>query len=186
VSGSGSGRRCDGSSPLAERARDPVDRRQEAEVVAAHAVAQDDGGGRARRRCDPHPEVVARADEVSTRAASPRAAASAPTISRASSRRRSLGAGVGGCRSVVTGTTIVAHELTAAPALGHVLVLDPLLEQHDAFEQGLGPGRAAGHVDVDRDDLVDALGDRVAVPVGAAAVGARTHGDHVLGSGICS
>ena len=44
----------------------------------------------------------------------------------------------------------------------------------------LGPGRAAGHVDVDRDDLVDALGHRVAVPVRPAAVGARAHRDHVL------
>ena len=43
-----------------------------------------------------------------------------------------------------------------------------------------GARRAAGHVDVDRDDLVDALGDRVAVPVRPAAVGARAHGDHVL------
>src|SRR5688572_3256592 len=69
------------------------------------------------------------------------------------------------------------------PALGHVLVLDALLQQDDALEQRLGPRRATGHVDVDRDDLVDALGDGVAVPVGAAAVGARAHGDDVLGVG---
>src|SRR5205823_6208619 len=56
------------------------------------------------------------------------------------------------------------------PALGHVLVLNALLEEHDPFQQGLGPGRAAGHVHVHRDDLVDALRDRVRVPVGAAAV----------------
>ena len=43
-----------------------------------------------------------------------------------------------------------------------------------------GPRRAAGHVDVDRDDLVDTLGDGVAVPVRAAAVGARAHRDDVL------
>src|SRR5215213_7318303 len=67
-----------------------------------------------------------------------------------------------------------------SPALGHVLVLDALLEQHDALEQGLGPRRAAGHVHVDRDQLVDALGHRVGVPVGAAAVGAAPHGDDVL------
>src|SRR5687768_3791649 len=69
------------------------------------------------------------------------------------------------------------------PALGHVLVLDALLQQDDALQQRFGPRRAAGDVDVDRDDLVDALGDGVAVPVGAAAVGARTHGDDVLGIG---
>src|SRR5581483_11585973 len=57
------------------------------------------------------------------------------------------------------------------PALGHVLVLDAGLQQHDALEQGLGPGRAPGDVHVHRDDLVHALGDGVAVPVGAAAVG---------------
>src|SRR5918999_5663666 len=54
------------------------------------------------------------------------------------------------------------------PALGHVLVLDALLEQHDALEQGLGPGRAARHVDVHGDELVDALRHRVRVPVGPA------------------
>src|SRR5829696_6424658 len=70
-----------------------------------------------------------------------------------------------------------------SPALGHVLVLDALLEQHDALEQGLGPGRAARHVDVDGDELVDALGHGVGVPVGAAAVGAAAHGDDVLGPG---
>ena len=68
----------------------------------------------------------------------------------------------------------------ATPARAHVLVLDALLEQDDALEQRLGAGRAARHVDVDGDDLVDALGDRVGVPVRAAAVGARPHGDHVL------
>ena len=36
-----------------------------------------------------------------------------------------------------------------------------------------GPGRAAGHVHVDRDQLVHALGHRVRVPVRAAAVGSR-------------
>src|ERR671923_932120 len=39
------------------------------------------------------------------------------------------------------------------PALGHVLVLDALLQEDDALEQRLGPGRAPGHVDVDGDDL---------------------------------
>ena len=39
-----------------------------------------------------------------------------------------------------------------------------------AVQQRLRPGRAAGHVDVDRDQLVDALGDAVAVPVRPAGV----------------
>src|SRR5215212_9465181 len=68
-----------------------------------------------------------------------------------------------------------------SPALAHVLVLDALLEQHDALEQGLGPGRAARHVDVDGDELVDALRHRVGVPVGTPAVGATPHRDDVLG-----
>ncbi len=72
------------------------------------------------------------------------------------------------------------EPLVAAPLGGHVLVLDALLEQHDTFEQRLGSGRATGDVHVDRDDLVDALGDRVAVPVRAATVGARSHRNGVL------
>src|SRR5215468_7043126 len=55
------------------------------------------------------------------------------------------------------------------PTLGHVLVADPVLKQHDALQQRLRPRRAAGHVDVDGDDLIHALGDGVAVPVGPAA-----------------
>src|SRR4051794_7353554 len=68
----------------------------------------------------------------------------------------------------------------ARPTLGGVLVLDALLQQHDALDERLGPRRTARHVDVDRDDLIDALGDRVAVPVGPAAVRARSHRDDVL------
>src|SRR3954447_26193533 len=68
----------------------------------------------------------------------------------------------------------------AAPTGAHVLVLDPLLEEHDALEQGFRPRRAPGHVDVDGDDLIDTFGDRVAVPVWPAAVGTRAHRDHVL------
>ena len=55
------------------------------------------------------------------------------------------------------------RELVVADAL----VLDPLLEHHDALQQRLRARRAARHVEVDRDDLVDALGDRVGVPVRA-------------------
>src|SRR4029077_764581 len=51
-----------------------------------------------------------------------------------------------------------------------VLVLDLLLELHDAVQERLGPRRTARHEHVDGDDLVAALRDRVAVPVGAAAV----------------
>src|SRR4029453_16909073 len=63
------------------------------------------------------------------------------------------------------------------------LLLDALLEQHDALEHRLGARGAARHVHVDRDDLVDALRDGIRVPVRAAAVGARAHRDHVFGIG---
>ena len=62
---------------------------------------------------------------------------------------------------------LIAAVRVTAPLGSHVLVLDALLEEDDRLEQRLRSGRAAGHVDVDRDDLVDALGDRVAVPVRA-------------------
>ena len=97
--------------------------------------------------------------------------------------RGHFGRVVGGGGGVVSQRRSAPAVLVAAPALGHVLVLDALLQQHDALEQGLGPGRAAGDVDVDGDDLVDALGDRVAVPVRPAAVGAAAHRDDVLGVG---
>src|SRR4051795_8643883 len=69
---------------------------------------------------------------------------------------------------------------TGHPADAGLLAGDLLLEAEDAVQQGLRPGRAAGHVDVDRDDLVDALGDRVRVPVGSAAVAAGAEADDVL------
>src|SRR5687767_7145798 len=97
-------------------------------------------------------------------------------------------AGSGSTASAVSGSAVSVgppepsadDKRFTLPAFGHVLVEDLVLEQDDALEQRLGSGRAAGHVDVDRDDLVDALGDRVRVPVGAAAVGAAAHGDDVL------
>ncbi len=56
---------------------------------------------------------------------------------------------------------------------------DLLVQTDDALEQRLRPRRAAGDVDVHRDDLVDALEDRVVVehPAGARA---RAHGDDPL------
>ena len=99
---------------------------------------------------------------------------------RCRGRRRSAGAAVTGIVRAV-----VHDDRLAAPALRHVvvadaLVLDALLQDHDRLEQRFGPRRATGHVHVDRDDLVDALGHRVRVPVRTTAVRARTHRDHVL------
>ena len=153
--------------------------------VQPSAQLGDLGGRRPRRR-----------GSTRTQRSSPGAMWLPTTASPSSSRERgehalaglvdlgasSAGGVVGASVSVGVGHQLHDNRVTS-PAVGHVLVPDALLEQHDALEQGLGPGRAAGHVDVDGDDLVDALGDRVAVPVGAAAVGARAHGDHVLGVG---
>src|SRR5690606_1580285 len=44
-----------------------------------------------------------------------------------------------------SGLTAADDDGLTLPALGHVLVLDALLEQHHALEQGLGPRRAPGH-----------------------------------------
>src|SRR5690606_20252412 len=72
--------------------------------------------------------------------------------------------------------TLIAHDPGQRPAL----FADRLLQQLQALQEGLGTGRAAGDVDVDRDELVDALNDRVDV-VHATGVGAGTHGNHPLG-----
>src|SRR3954451_2254757 len=78
-------------------------------------------------------------------------------------------------------TTSADDNGITLPALGGILVEDALLQQDDAFEQRLGPGRAAGDVAVAGDELVEPIDLRVRVPVGAATVGVTANGDHVLG-----
>ena len=56
---------------------------------------------------------------------------------------------------------------------------DLLLQGQDSLDHGLRARRAAGHVDVDGDDLVDALEDRV-VREHAAGGGAGAHRQHPL------
>src|SRR4029434_10669661 len=85
---------------------------------------------------------------------------SSPNCAR---KRDPTSGGGSGCRELAT------------PLLPDVLGGDLLLEPDDPLQQRLRPGRAARDVDVDRQDLVDALGDRVRVPVRAAADGARAH-----------
>src|SRR3954462_13022987 len=70
-----------------------------------------------------------------------------------------------------------------SPLLPDVFLRDLFLELHDSVQQGLRPGRAPGHVGVHRDELVDPLRHRVAVPVGTPAVGAAAERDDVLGVG---
>src|SRR5664280_2566258 len=84
------------------------------------------------------------------------------------------GSPAAGAAGVSLGSSANGELLGGAP--DHAHLLDLLLELHEAVEKGLGPWRAAGHVDVHRNDPVDALRDRVA-PVGAAARRARAHRD---------
>ena len=49
-------------------------------------------------------------------------------------------------------------SVTLGPLLLRVFVDDLLLEENDALHQGLGAGWAAGHVDVDGDDLILDIG----------------------------
>ena len=73
------------------------------------------------------------------------------------------------------GAALEVEDFPGRP-LGHHL----FLELHQALQDRLGPGRAAGNIDVHRHDLVHPLDHAVAV-VHAAAVGAGPHGDHPLG-----
>ena len=67
-------------------------------------------------------------------------------------------------------------RLTPSGCSGSARAADDRVEQH------LGPRRTAGQVDVDRDDVVDALDDRVVVEH-AAGAGADAHRDDPLGVG---
>src|SRR5207249_9119411 len=60
---------------------------------------------------------------------------------------------------------------------------DFVLKEHQPLQKRLGPRGAAGDIDVDRDDQVDAGECAVAVGEGAADGGARTHRDDPAGLG---
>src|SRR3954453_16997557 len=75
-------------------------------------------------------------------------------------RRSSVGVSAG-----VSVSTSANDDRLPTPARRHVFVQDALLQEHDPFEQSLGPRRASRDVHVNRYHLVDTLGDRVAVPV---------------------
>src|SRR5690606_3882040 len=55
---------------------------------------------------------------------------------------------------------------------------DLVLQLEQTVDEGLGRGRAPGHVDIHRNDAVTAAHHRVRVVVVAAAVRTGTHGDH--------
>ena len=140
----------------APRRRLPVEGREEPEVRAAERVAA------LPRPASTHAAVSTRTQMSSpglmteSTSASPSSVESEAFIA---SRRSSTG----GASGAVSVSAADDNRLTP-PALGHVLVLDALLQQHDPLEQRLGPRRAARHVHVDGDDLVDALRHRVASP----------------------
>ena len=67
----------------------------------------------------------------------------------------------------------------ALPTAHDLVVLDQAVEGLDRVDQGLRCRRATGRVHIDRDDLVDALDDRVVVEHPAGA-GADTHRDDPL------
>ena len=84
---------------------------------------------------------------------------------------------------------LAIHRQTSVGTVGPIgplvplaaAILDQLLELHHPVDQALRPGRAAGHVDVDRHDPVDALDRGVAPLVAAARARAVAHRDAPLG-----
>src|SRR5439155_3085713 len=67
-----------------------------------------------------------------------------------------------------------------APPGEPALANDLVLHAQQTFGERLGARRAAGHVDVDRDDLVDALAHRIGQLEQPAAVRAASHADDVF------
>ena len=53
--------------------------------------------------------------------------------------------------------------LAAGVGWGHALFVDVALDGHDAFDEHLGSGWAAGDIDIDGDELIDALDGGVCV-----------------------
>src|SRR5450759_2809684 len=70
-----------------------------------------------------------------------------------------------------------AREQAAATASGPALRLDPADGQQDPEQDRLGPWGTARHVDVHRQDLIDASRAGVAGRGDAARAGARADGD---------
>src|SRR3954462_7178727 len=103
---------------------------------------------------------------------SSRSSSSSSSMCAASSACGSAGASAASTSSTsLVPAVSVNDDRLPAPTLLEVVVadafvLDPLLQEHDALDQRFRTWRATRHVDVDRDDLVDALGDGVGVPVG--------------------
>ena len=135
---------------------------------AEHAAA---GRRRPRSACAPR-----RGCSASPPRARPRWSAARRSSRRPASRRRRRRSSRRHCSSPFICDVGVAASAAASAARGGLLavdaerlVLDLLVQREDRVDQHLGPRRAAGQVDVDRDDVVDALHDRVVVEHAAGA-----------------
>jgi len=62
------------------------------------------------------------------------------------------------------------------------LTTDLFLKLHQSQEEGLRPGRAAGHIDIHRQDLINTLDHTVHI-IHAAGIRAAAHGDNPAGLG---
>src|SRR5579863_2505102 len=87
---------------------------------------------------------VACSSSASAALTSSGAASSGASTAAAASAGASAGASSTGASGSSSGNDD-RLPLRGVPALGR-LVLDPLLQHHDALDERLGPGRTAGHV----------------------------------------
>ena len=55
-----------------------------------------------------------------------------------------------------------------------------LLQQHDAFEQCFRSRRTTRHININRNNLIDAFCHRITIPIWATAVGATAHADYIF------
>src|SRR4051794_24549182 len=83
-------------------------------------------------------------------------------------------------KPTLSGNFLGSLCLVALPPAQAGIAGDLFLKLDDRVDQGLGPRRAAGHVDVDRQELVGARHHRVVVEHPRAR-GAGAHRDHPLG-----
>ena len=165
----------------------PVDGRQEVEERQAGRPGRDLRGGGPGLGGDADPEALAGRGCSCSTSASPRCSAN---VASSASRRSSVGGASSAGASASAGgprrsrcrqpTTIGSPRVSPVQRLAMSSFWMRSWSITMPSSSASGRGGQPGHVDVDGHDLVDALGDRVAVPVRAAAVGARAHRDHVL------
>ena len=77
----------------------------------------------------------------------------------------------------------VRIKMAGAARADQLLLRDLLLQRHKGMNECLGPRRAAGDMDVNRDKPVDPFQDIVALLERPARNGTSAHGNHVFGLG---